>query len=133
LLSGIGPKTDLKQHSITIVLDAPGVGQNFHDHLAVRQWWKLRNPAAGLAVASLAWTNPAYFRGVPADWYVCQQTPLKQLRSALAEDGVQDIDHHQLLCPDSYHAEGFVIYAPAAPQVELDLPLDGSLVKSCLG
>jgi choline dehydrogenase-like flavoprotein len=130
LLSGIGPKKDLEQHSIPVVLDAPRVGQNFHDHLEVLQWWKLRNPAAGLAMGSPAWTNPAYFRGVPCDWYVCQQTPPQQLRSALAKDVVQDVDHHQLLFPDSYHAEAFVIYAPAAPQAQLDVPFDGSIVTS---
>lgn len=33
MLSGIGPKAHLKQHGIPVILDAPQVGENLHDHL----------------------------------------------------------------------------------------------------
>ncbi len=33
LLSGIGPAAHLKQHGIDVVVDLPGVGQNFHNHV----------------------------------------------------------------------------------------------------
>lgn len=36
LLSGIGPAEHLRSHNIPVVVDLPGVGQNFHDHLLVR-------------------------------------------------------------------------------------------------
>lgn len=36
MLSGIGPASHLAQHNIPIVLDAPGVGANLADHVAVR-------------------------------------------------------------------------------------------------
>lgn len=32
MLSGIGPANQLKKYGIDVILDAPGVGQNFHDH-----------------------------------------------------------------------------------------------------
>jgi choline dehydrogenase-like flavoprotein len=35
LLSGIGPAEQLKEHSIDVLHDLPGVGQNLHDHLFV--------------------------------------------------------------------------------------------------
>lgn len=35
LLSGIGPAKHLRSHDIPVVVDLPGVGQNFHDHLLV--------------------------------------------------------------------------------------------------
>ncbi|XP_066966829.1 glucose dehydrogenase [FAD, quinone]-like [Macrobrachium rosenbergii] len=35
LLSGVGPAEHLRQHQIPVVKDLPGVGQNFHDHVAV--------------------------------------------------------------------------------------------------
>jgi len=35
MLSGIGPADHLKQHGIEILLDAPGVGENYQDHLVV--------------------------------------------------------------------------------------------------
>lgn len=34
-LSGIGPKQELEQHGITVVYDAPNVGENLQDHLDV--------------------------------------------------------------------------------------------------
>ena len=33
MLSGIGPAAHLQQHSIAVVQDLPGVGQNLHDHI----------------------------------------------------------------------------------------------------
>ena len=33
LLSGVGPAAHLKEFGIDVVLDKPGVGENFHDHL----------------------------------------------------------------------------------------------------
>ncbi|XP_069950744.1 glucose dehydrogenase [FAD, quinone]-like [Cherax quadricarinatus] len=35
LLSGVGPAHHLKQHNIPVVLDLPGVGENFHDHPSI--------------------------------------------------------------------------------------------------
>ncbi|HUR90511.1 MAG TPA: choline dehydrogenase [Ramlibacter sp.] len=37
MLSGIGPADHLRQHAIPVVLDAPGVGANLHDHVDVVQ------------------------------------------------------------------------------------------------
>ncbi|GJJ09787.1 hypothetical protein Clacol_004011 [Clathrus columnatus] len=36
LLSGVGPKQDLKKHGIPVVHDLPGVGQTLQDHAAVQ-------------------------------------------------------------------------------------------------
>ena len=35
MLSGIGPAAQLQSHGIDVVLDAPGVGRNLHDHVYV--------------------------------------------------------------------------------------------------
>lgn len=37
LLSGVGPAANLREHGIEVVLDKPGVGENFHDHLQFPQ------------------------------------------------------------------------------------------------
>jgi choline dehydrogenase-like flavoprotein len=37
LLSGVGPAAHLAEHGISVVLDKPGVGENFHDHLQYPQ------------------------------------------------------------------------------------------------
>jgi choline dehydrogenase len=34
MLSGIGPEAHLKAHGIEVQLDCPGIGENYHDHLA---------------------------------------------------------------------------------------------------
>lgn len=34
LLSGIGPKEDLEEVEVPVVLDLPGVGKNLHNHVA---------------------------------------------------------------------------------------------------
>jgi choline dehydrogenase-like flavoprotein len=47
-LSGVGPSPLLKKFNIPVVVDAPEVGKNFHDHFSACQWWKTRKP--GLAV-----------------------------------------------------------------------------------
>ena len=43
-LSGIGPAALLQRHGIPVVLDAPGVGGNLHDHLQIRMMWKVKGP-----------------------------------------------------------------------------------------
>ena len=41
LLSGIGPAAHLQDLGIPVVLDKPGVGENFHDHFQVRTGYKV--------------------------------------------------------------------------------------------
>jgi choline dehydrogenase-like flavoprotein len=41
LLSGVGPGAHLAEHGIKVVLDKPGVGGNFHDHLQLRLQYRL--------------------------------------------------------------------------------------------
>lgn len=131
MLSGIGPATELERHCIPVVRDSPGVGQNFHDHLSTRQWWKLRNPSDGLAMGSPSWTNPAYGKGIPCDWYACQQTPSTYLRSALDIDENSSNGDHHLLHPECYHTETIIFYSPAgADNAGLQIPFDGTHVTS---
>lgn len=130
MLSGIGPEADLNRLSIPLVLDVPGVGQNYHDHLSMRQWWKLRNPEAGLAVGSPKWLNPAYLKGNPFDWAACQQTPSSKLRVALEIDGSIEKNKH-LLLSKCYHAETLIAYVPVgAVQSSVQIPFDGTHIAS---
>lgn len=47
-LSGIGPRKLLKEAGIETKIDLPGVGQNFHDHTAVRQPIECKYPSCCL-------------------------------------------------------------------------------------
>jgi choline dehydrogenase len=42
LLSGIGPAAHLREHGIDVVIDRPGVGENFHDHLQFPQRYAIK-------------------------------------------------------------------------------------------
>ncbi len=39
MLSGIGPSRELKEAGIDILVDLPGVGKNFSDHLGIPLTW----------------------------------------------------------------------------------------------
>jgi len=43
-LSGIGPGNLLQKFGIPVVHEAPGVGDNLHDHLQIRMVWKVKGP-----------------------------------------------------------------------------------------
>ncbi len=129
LLSGIGPAKDLAAHGITQIVDAPYVGQNLHDHMAVAQWWKLRDPEAGLSLGSPKFNNPAFAKGTPMDWVITQTVPHDGLKQALAQDEGKIEDSHPLLTPARSCTESFVVYVganAAAPTV----PMDGSHVTT---
>lgn len=44
MLSGVGPADHLKEHGIPLVMDLPGVGENFQDHLLAPVDGKLKDP-----------------------------------------------------------------------------------------
>jgi choline dehydrogenase len=44
-LSGIGPKDLLEGLGIDVVVDLPGVGSNFQDHLSMSSNWRCEQPA----------------------------------------------------------------------------------------
>ena len=44
MLSGVGPAADLRARGIEVVVDAPEVGVNFHDHPMVGIAWEAREP-----------------------------------------------------------------------------------------
>lgn len=72
LLSGIGPISEPSRHGVPQVVDAPEVGKNFHDHMAVSQWWKLRAPENGYTMGSPKFNDPAFMKGLPVDWVITQ-------------------------------------------------------------
>lgn len=42
--SGIGPADHLRQHGVDVVVDLPGVGQNYQDHIEMSMMWRLNGP-----------------------------------------------------------------------------------------
>ena len=133
MLSGIGPGEQLAKHNIAQIVNLPEVGRGFHDHLALCQWWKLRNPAAGQAIGTALWTDPAYYIGLPCDWVVTEAAPYDDLKHALEADGASDVEAHPYLAPDYCHTETLVVYAPAGAAIAgVDIPIDGTHIASAV-
>jgi choline dehydrogenase len=44
MLSGIGPRSELEKHAITVQHELPGVGQNLQDHLKLHGIWRCTQP-----------------------------------------------------------------------------------------
>jgi choline dehydrogenase len=42
MISGVGPRREIEAHSLPLVLDAPGIGQNLHDHPNVCLFYRSR-------------------------------------------------------------------------------------------
>ncbi|KUL92356.1 hypothetical protein ZTR_02192 [Talaromyces verruculosus] len=127
LLSGIGDSEQLSKHNIRELVHLPGVGRNFHDHLLVFRYWKLREPEKGVALGSPLFGGPNYEKGVPPeDWLVTTTVPSIGLQSAQAKDDV-----HDKVVDSRSHLELATIYAAFGGElIGLDIPLDGSAIMS---
>ena len=137
MLSGIGPEATLNQHSIPTVLTSPHVGQNFHDHLAVTQWFKLtpKYIEAGTAIGNPHWQDPSYTKGLPCDWNVSLHEPNALLEPAIEKDGqTSELKPEDLLSPSTVHTETILVYAPAGAQLANvhTIPMDGSHIGSAV-
>lgn len=127
LLSGIGAAADLK--GITQTVDLPEVGENFHDHMSVSQWWRLRHPEAGLAIGSPAFKDPKMFTGLPMDWIVTQTVPREGLKKALELDSGKNEDSNALITSTRAHTESFLVYV-ARSVADPKIPVDGTHVTT---
>lgn len=131
MLSGIGDAAHLSQHGIPVVVDLPQVGRNFHDHLMMFRYWKLRNPEQGLALGSPLFQGPNYMKGGPVDWLCTSPIPTAPLKAAIERDeGSISEDHHLLRGPRS-HLEMNLLYAVfGSEQIGLNIPMDGKSVMT---
>ena len=129
LRSGIGPEKELVSHGITALIDSPDVGKNLFDHMAVAQWWKLRNPGEGLALGSPNFNKLAFAKGTPMDWVVTQSVPQEGLKKALAMDEGRTEESHPLLSPVRSFTEFLVVYVGANKSVPT-IAMDGSHITS---
>ncbi|RAL64507.1 hypothetical protein DID88_001982 [Monilinia fructigena] len=127
LLSGVGAKKDLK--GISQVVDLAQVGENFHDHMSVSQWWKLRHPENNLAIGSPGFINPKYFTGLPMDWIITQTVPRKGLKDALERDSGKNEDSNLLVASDRAHTESFMVYVARSPE-NPTIPMNGTHVTT---
>jgi choline dehydrogenase-like flavoprotein len=114
LLSGIGTQEGLAPHGIKELVRSPGVGQNLWDHLQMVQFWKLKNPASGVAIGSNnpLFAQPQFGFGLPLDWVVTSTVPLPGLKAAIQKDtGHAPTSSNPLLARTRSFLESLVLYA----------------------
>jgi choline dehydrogenase len=71
-LSGIGPAALLQKHSVSLVHDLPGVGENLQDHLQIRMQYKVRNVKTLNGIANSLWGKAA----MAFEYFVFRTGPL---------------------------------------------------------
>lgn len=132
MLSGIGPEAELSKHDIQQLINSPEVGGNFHDHVCMAQFYKVKNPEKGLAAGSAAWNDPTYLLGIPSDLVATATASPSALKTAMIVDGTPNVtDSHPHLQPTRGHIEILPIYAPTeAPLTDLNVPFDGTCITS---
>ncbi len=127
MLSGIGPRDVLSTNNIPLVHDAPEVGQNYFDHFAHFQVWKLRNPEKGLSIGTPHWKDPAFYKGLPCDWAVNEAVPPRFLQPALQADASRGlVNDKSLLDPGRCFVETMVVYS----SLNAPVPADGSYIAT---
>lgn len=125
MLSGIGPKEQLRKIGVSQTMDSPYVGQGLHDHYSIAQFWKLRNPERGLSLGGPGWDKPEYRHGNPIEWIVCQNTPADLIEAAMKTDGQE----YESRCPQS-DIEIVVAYAPMGGDPTARPPFDGTHIAT---
>lgn len=130
MLSGIGDTAQLSQHGIPVLVDLPEVGKNFHDHLLMFRYWKLRHPEKGLSFGSPLFTGPNYEKGGPVDWLVTAPIPTIALKAAIETDEGPISNDHALLQNRS-HLEMNLLYAVFGSEAQgLQIPMDGTSIMT---
>ena len=132
LLSGIGAIEELKEHSIDCLVNSPEVGRNFHDHICVSQFWKLRNPELGLSMGHPKFGGPNYEKGLPSDFVATMSVPREDMKKALSLDLGHDAPaSHPMLAGQLSNLESYVVYA-AANAANPQIPFDGSHITTSI-
>lgn len=139
MLSGVGPTNELSRHGIKQFVDAPEVGQNLFDHLALHQAWQLKKHAQdkGAAAGHALFNKPEYAEGIPVEWFATGSVPGDGLKSALQADANkvtesrQVIDEqHPHLSPGRSHFNILLAYSPLSLGDGHDVPVDGTHIST---
>jgi choline dehydrogenase-like flavoprotein len=135
MLSGVGPKSVLQEHSIPLVHDNPHVGAHLKDHLGVTSVWQLQ-PSAIAKGGSMGhpefMKHPEFFMGWPMDFIGFFPVASSSL-PILDELNSMPADKALITRPNASHIETVVLYMPSSPKHAafdtLGLPMDGTYIS----
>ncbi|CAG8959043.1 hypothetical protein HYFRA_00012823 [Hymenoscyphus fraxineus] len=137
MLSGIGPSENLAKIGVPQKVNSPDVGQNFHDHCSLVQFWKLRNPALGLANGAPEFfkKDPSFLNGMPFNWVGTDTVQQADLHDALLADNevvdAGNINLHSHLQVPRAHIELIIAYSLLGrPRAEYGLSIDGTHIST---
>jgi len=125
MLSGIGPLEELQKHGIQQIVDSPEIGKNLWDHIAARQYFRLRKPELGASFGSPAF--PGYTNGNPFDWWVSASVSEAALKKGMRMDGVPT---PELLGEPRPHLGIITHYVGGSEYGDPVAPMDGTHVTT---
>ena len=123
MLAGIGPKEQLEKLGISTVIHLPDVGQNFFDHLALHQAWKLKQSVIdqGVSFGHTHFNKSEYMQGLPVEWVASDHIALHSV------SGVDDSLNQDLA---KNHVNMLIVYMPIALGPGHDVPIDGTHIST---
>lgn len=134
LLSGIGPKETLEKLGIETKVDLPEVCQHLTDHLAMYQFFKLKDPSQGYALRSAnpLFSRPEYGARMPCDILAWTDLPREGLIETITKDegAAPDPKTHPLLRQPRAHLEPAIVFMAMSQDPPINL--DGTHIWSIL-
>ncbi len=139
MLSGIGAADKLAKIGVKQLVNVPDVGNNFFDHLALHQAWRLREDAQrkGAAAGHALFNKPEYAEGIPVEWVATGNVPKEGLKRALQADADQIAQSRQViddenphLSPTRSHFNIMIAYSPLSLGDGHDVPIDGTHIST---
>ncbi|KAI1646446.1 putative GMC oxidoreductase [Daldinia loculata] len=120
LRSGIGEPSVFSENNIPLVQALPSVGQQYFDHFALFQWFKIKDPSRGLVLGHPNLSNPAFVADMSGDFSANEGLPRDILEKALDEDGIVGAEREALLQPGRVFVETLIFYHALAPGFSSD-------------
>ncbi|KAH7128418.1 glucose-methanol-choline oxidoreductase-like protein [Dendryphion nanum] len=125
-LSGIGPKEELNNFQIPLIVDNAAVGDNLFDHSHLTQFFKIKYPEKGFCFPFKGTARPEYGQGIPWEFNAFSNIPPDELRPVLASDGFSGVENntHHLLQDKRCHILGIPWYFPIVASNEYNPTID---------
>ncbi|KZV90692.1 alcohol oxidase [Exidia glandulosa HHB12029] len=120
MLSGVGPAAQLQAHSIEIVKDLPGVGQNLMDHIVLQTRYRAKPECSYQFLSMKPMTLRAILAGIGAlaKWFITGKGPLA-CNNATTAAFVRSDDHTLFNSSDFPRPVADLTSSPQSPDIEV--------------
>lgn len=118
MLSGIGPASELSRHKIPVLVDAPAIGQNLFDHLALTSYYKLKDSSKGYSKPFSGRQQTNHGQVVHMDFSLFASIPSAKISPHLLAD-IEHAKDHPTLLPRRCHFMSIILYYPVLAHPDL--------------